>query len=168
VRRTKWRRPPVRAALAVALVAGVLTLFFGPADASDQEVRDIKAVIESPVGLSRRLVLFENLRARDTAASRQALLDLADSADDPLAVCALATLGRADQSGGEGKLKSVLASSSRSDVVRCGALVALAVLNKNRGRSWAQTRGDIESRSGSNQRLADQAEAIRAELWGEE
>jgi hypothetical protein len=165
----KRRAFPGRTLAALGLLTGLTLLVGPPADASDQEVSDIQAVIESPIGLSRRLVLLEELRAKDTSASRQALSDLCDNTqDERLAVLALATVGRADQSGGEAKLKAVLASTSRSDFVRTGALVALSAQAKQRGRSWSQVRDDVESRSGSNKALADAAEAVRAKLWGEE
>jgi hypothetical protein len=156
-----------RAVVALAVVAAGLTLSLGPAAASDREVEHLRAVAASPVGLSRQLMALERLAVLDTAASRAALLDLCDAADERLAVCSLATLGRTDLAGAEGKLKSVLAATGRSDFVRSGALVALSVHGKNRGRSWSQVKDDVESRTGSNQELADVAEAARGRLWGE-
>ena len=152
--------------LAAGVVAGGLVLAWPPVEAGGQEVKDLQAICQSPVGQSRRAMLVEQIRVMDTSASRKALEDMASGPDDRLAVLCLAAISRDAYAGSEAKLKATFEATGRSDLVRSAALTAWCVSKKRDGARWADVRAYVDSKVGTtNQALQDTRDALKAKIW---
>lgn len=154
--------------LSLALVCAVVVV--GPrltasADQAD-EIAQLEGLCGSPVGLNRKLVALDALRAMDTTASRAAVARLAANSDDRTAVAAISAMGRGDWSGARSALLGIFGSTSRSDTARTAAMIAWCRLRKADGATWAQISSGLEEAAGQNARLTAALSATEARLWG--
>ncbi len=150
--------------LALVAVALSATAHSGP---SNERVTRLRTICESPIGVSRRAALMEELLGIGTGASRSALTAMAASKDDKLAAMAIATIGRGDYSGARAKLKIIYEDTKRTDGVRCAALAAWCRAEKSDSKKWKDVSSYVNAKAGTNQRLQGMALAIRGGLFGE-
>ena len=152
----------------MVLVLGIV--FGGPrltAAATSNRVAELKALCESPVGNSRRLVAIEELCELDSDSSRDALEKMASCKTDLVAALAIAAIGREDKGNARAKLQSIFESSTASDFVRSAAMQAWARAKKRDGKDWNNVRGYLEGKADGNDRLEAAVAAVKTNLFGE-
>lgn len=162
----KLRRKPLLALAAVAAVGALVIL--GPGEdlsASANEVSDLEALCESPIGLNRKAIAIARLCAIDTGSSRNALQRLADSDDVRTATMAMAAIGREDFSGGKTKLEAIFESSGRSHAARAAAMTAWCCAKKDDGASWSDVQSYVEGEADGDDDLEAAVAATRAKVW---
>ena len=117
--------------------AVVLAGFWPAAEATPTQVESLTAELESPAGEYRKAMKIEELRTIDSSAARAALSNLADSADDRLAMLAIRALGRSATSSAISKVAGTYADTGRSDLVRATALAVWCQKKSDAGQSWS-------------------------------
>lgn len=155
----------------VLAFAAAATLVWGVwprAEATPSRVEQLQTICSAPGGDCRRLLAFEELASINTRSSRDALNDLAGASDDRVAVMAIGTLGRRDQSGARTKIQDVYEDTNRSDGVRAAALAAYCRLQAADGKEWADCKSWVKQKAGTNQQLRDAYAALKAKFWAEE
>ena len=163
-------RGPATAMCAVAgVVLALCVLFVGPdheAQARSQRVKDLVALCNSGVGVNRKSMAMDELCDLDTSEAREALEELADSADDKTATLALAAIGRENYSGAKTKLEAVFESSRRSDVARCAALGAICRLEEAADKDWSDIESYVDGHCGTNTAPCAMSDAIEDAVFG--
>ena len=153
-------------AFAILVAAGVF-LFFRGAEATPT-TQELKTLCSGTASESQKLIWLDELCAINSTASRTALKDLADDADDRTAVRAIGALCRTDFSGARTKITGIYEDTTRSDFARMGAQIAYCRLKSKDGSSWSSIKSYVKNTAGSNSRLTDQWKALRAKLWPNE
>ncbi len=161
VRKLRGRLSWTTGLLGLAGVFGLALLIWpeSSASAADTAAADAAAIVRSVAGRHRKAMAIDDLYALDTAASRLAVVDLADDGDDATALAAIAVLCRGDWQGARGHLQQIVADDERSDVVRSAALVALVDRTNGDGDHWSDisTFVTANTRSGGAVRAAARA-----------
>ena len=152
---------------AVAAAGLLVWLAMPDLHATPSEAERLQAICESPLGMSRRLIVLERLRSMRTESAREALNALCDSERDEVAMAAIACIGRDNPSAAKRKCEAIFEATSRSDNAREMALVVLLRLFKAEGKTWAEVGKYVKQKSGTNARLRGGYEAGKTKHWPE-
>lgn len=128
------------------------------AEATNARVAELQELCESPVGTLRRQVALAELIEIDTAVSREALEDMAESKDERLAILAVGALCRA---GHDSSIEDVLEDSDRPAVVRSAAMGAYVQRAKKSQKVWSQVQGYLNTEAGDDDDLKATVGALR-------
>jgi len=158
----------VALALALGVALGVALLIWPGAGAQDTTVRRHKEEARLAGGRHRKAASIEKLCRIDSSASRAAIKDLADDADDKTAITAMQALCREDFSGARAKLKSIFEDDDRSDLARAVAVVALLHRREKDGNSWRGIRGYVSTHAAAGSMAREAALAAAAKHWPSE
>lgn len=153
---------------AVAIAAVGAFCFWPVAHADPTEADQIVALLRSPAGEYRKEMAIDRLSKIDSDGARQALLDLADSTNERLALLALRTLCRVDSPAARNKVKAVFENTQRTNVVRAIAMTAYLRSQQGQGSTWTDVKGYVKQHAGSNQMLVGQYAAVKAKYWAQE
>lgn len=166
--RTKGKWDWTKGLLAVAALFGGALIVYPEAFATDPQIAELVAEIENDPARHRRLMALKSLVELDSAAARAAVVELAGSADDGVALAAVMTLSREDFPGARDALVAIVEDGARGDGVRRTALGAWLRHRKGDDRSWASTSDWVADRTTGNDALAGFAHDYASHLWGEE
>jgi hypothetical protein len=167
-RRRSALRSLTRCTVALGLALGVALVIWPGADAQDATVRRHKEEARLGGGRHRKAASIEKLCRIDSSASRAAIEDLADDADDKTAITAMQALCREDFSGARAKLKSIFEDDDRSDLARSMAIVALLQGRRRDGSSWRGIRGYVSTHAVAGSMAREAALAAAAKHWPSE
>jgi hypothetical protein len=148
----------------VLVVSGI----WPAAEATPTRVESLTAELESPAGEYRKAMKIEELRTIDSTAARTALANLADSADDRLAMLAIRALGRNATSSAKSKVAGIYEDTDRSDLVRATALAVWCQIQADASRTWADGKTWVKTTAGTNSRMRSQYAACKARHWPNE
>lgn len=143
-------------------------VWLAQARAETDRVAELKALCEEEGAYHTRAPALRELVEIGSDASRAALADLADAANEPLAVQTIAALGRSGDTSSKSKLAAIVADSDRSDHVRSMAVTAHLRADHRDGATRSTAQGRFSSERRGESALDDAAKATEARLWGEE
>ena len=122
-RNTKGKWDWTKGLLIPAALIGAALVIYPDAFAEDPQVTALVEVVETQPARHRKLIALKELCVLDSADARAAVIELAESDDEAVAIAAIMTMSREDFRGARQALEDIVEDTGRSDGVRATAVV---------------------------------------------